>query len=120
MAQPCGAPRRRIRSGVLGGAGQPASSWAPGHGATAVHLSLGAWTLALIGGGEARAVSCVSVCTEGKLHVVRQASPGGRGEFVCAAVRAERPSRWTSRKASLRSGRTFSQQELSKIGRGGF
>nr|CAI9698779.1 unnamed protein product [Rangifer tarandus platyrhynchus] len=49
-----------------------------GHGATAIHLSLGVWTLALIGGGEARAVSCVNVYTEGKLDVVRQASPGGR------------------------------------------
>lgn len=107
-------PEGEFALGCWVGQGSPLRPGAPGHGATAIHLTLGAWTLALIGGGEARAVSCVNVYTEGKLDVVRQASPGGRGELVCVAARAERPSRWTSSKTGLRSGRTFSQQELSK------
>lgn len=51
---------------MLGGAGSPLSPGASGHGATAIHLSLAAWTLALIGGGEARAARRVNVYAEGK------------------------------------------------------
>lgn len=109
-------PEGEFAHGMLGGAGQPASSWGVRHGATAIRLSLAARTLVLTGGGEARLARRVNVSG----RVWGKASPGGRGELVCAASRLELPSRWTSSKAGLRSEGTFSQQELSKISKGGF
>lgn len=115
-------PEGEFARGVLGGVGQPASSWGVRHGDTMIRLSLGARTPVLIGGSEARLARRVNVYTEGRKagRGTGEASPGGRGELVCAASRLELPSRWASSKAGLRSGRTFSQQELSKISGGGF
>ena len=88
-------PEGEFARGMLGGAGQPASSWGVRHGGTAIHLSLAARTLALVGGGEARLARCVNVYTEGRKAGRGQgeASPGGRGELACAASRLELLSR---------------------------
>lgn len=104
------------------GWGSPLRPGASGMGDTMIRLSLAARTPVLVGGGEARLARRVNVYTEGRKagRGTGEASPGGRGELVCAASRLELPSRWASSKAGLRSGRTFSQQELSKISGGGF
>lgn len=98
-------PEGEFARGMLGGAGQPTSSWGVRHGATAIRLSLAARTLALTGGGEARLVRRVNVYIEGRKagRGWGKAYPGGRGELVCAASRLELPSRWTSSKVGLRS-----------------